>query len=129
MIVGDLQHEWRSDLVTNSTGDLALTTNGLRGQQRLLRRLLTNLGDYIWHLDYGGGLGSYVGECADVSGLAAIIKSQMLLESSVSWSPEPRISVTQPAPGGESLCVQIQYMSVEISMTEVLVFSLNSTSL
>ncbi len=52
----DLSHQWGDDLTVGPTGDMALVTGSVFGQQRVLRRLMTNPGDYIWQLDYGAGL-------------------------------------------------------------------------
>lgn len=52
----DLSHQWGSDLLIGPTGDLATASGTELGQQRVLRRLLTNASDYIWHLGYGAGL-------------------------------------------------------------------------
>ena len=52
---------WGGDLTINATGDLQLSTGTQLGQQRVLRRLLTNAADYIWQPDYGAGLGQFVG--------------------------------------------------------------------
>jgi hypothetical protein len=49
----DIFHEWGSDLVVGSGGDLALATGSAIVSQRVRRRLLTNPGDYLWNLDKG----------------------------------------------------------------------------
>ena len=61
----DIAHQWGSDLLTSSVGDLASVSGPLLGQQRVLRRLLTNPGDYIWQLDYGAGLARFIEELAE----------------------------------------------------------------
>ena len=43
----DIFHEWGSDLVVGSGGDLALASGSAVVSQRVCRRLLTNPGDYI----------------------------------------------------------------------------------
>ena len=57
----DLAHEFGADLQAGPTGDLALADGAALGRQRVLRRLLTNPGDYIWHPTYGAGLARFVG--------------------------------------------------------------------
>ena len=54
----DINHLWGNDLAFSATGDLATADVPTLTQQRVLRRLLTNPGDYIWELDYGAGLAS-----------------------------------------------------------------------
>ena len=57
--MSDISHQWGSDLSIGPTGDFALVSGAILGQQRVLRRLLTNPGDYIWHPDYGAGLAEF----------------------------------------------------------------------
>ena len=35
----------------SSSGDISVVSGPLLGQQRVLRRLLTNPGDYIWQMN------------------------------------------------------------------------------
>jgi hypothetical protein len=46
----------------------------------VLRRLLTNPGSYIWHLEYRAGLPQYLGQPAVLSAINSLIISQMFLE-------------------------------------------------
>ena len=62
--MADAFHQWGSDLATGSTGDISTISGQLLGQQRVLRRLLTNPGEYIWQLDYGAGLARFIGQLA-----------------------------------------------------------------
>ena len=109
--MADLQHGWAGDVSSSTTGDLATVDGPALGTQRVLRRLLTNPGDYIWHPEYGAGLARFVGEPADPAGVQALIRSQMLLEAAVAREPEPVILV-QSDPGG-TLSVQIRYADAE----------------
>lgn len=105
--MADLQMAWSGDVSSSPTGDLATVSGPALGTERVLRRLLTNPGEYIWHPEYGAGLARFVGQPADPAGIQALIRSQMLLEAAVAATPEPVISV-QSDPGG-SLSVQIRY--------------------
>jgi hypothetical protein len=89
----DLFHEWGSDLAVDSNGDLAVSTGSDTVNQRVYRRLLTNAGDYIWHLDYGGGLAQFVGVSANGSDIEAIVRIQLGLETAVPTTPAPQVSV------------------------------------
>lgn len=120
----DLSHVWSSDLSANSGGDLATVTGSEVGQQRVLRRLLTNPGDYIWQPDYGAGLGSYVGEPVSPATIAATIRSQMYKEASVAHDPEPVIDV-QAGPGG-TVYVHIRYADTDTGNGQVLTFSVGA---
>jgi phage baseplate assembly protein W len=91
----DISHTIFQDLSASSTGDLLACSGVEQGKQRVLRRLLTNPGDYIWHPDYGAGLARQVGELADIKRVRALIRGQMLQEAAVAQSPEPEITVIQ----------------------------------
>ena len=97
----DVYHEWGGDLSVGNGGDLALTSGSDAVSQRVCRRLLTNAGDYLWHLDYGAGLGQFVGLPTRPADIEAIITSQLLLEPAVPISPAPNVSaVLSAAPRG-----------------------------
>ena len=91
--MADLAHVVGTDLTINSVGDLATVDLAVWTQQRILRRLLTNVGGYIWQLNYGAGLPAMVGATISSQQIAAIIRQQLGLEAAVSKYPEPRISV------------------------------------
>ena len=80
-----------------------LTTEGVT--QRLLRRLLTNPGDYLWQPDYGAGLPARVGTVLDSDEITGLIREQMFLEPAVSQSPEPEVELT-PIPNGARVAVR-----------------------
>jgi len=123
----DVSHQWGSDLVIGSTGDIGMAEGALLGQQRVLRRLLTNPGEYIWQLDYGAGLARFIGQPANSLQIRAVIRSQIFKESAVARQPEPLVDV-QVAPGGASgtVYVYIRYVDAESSQTQVLSFSVSS---
>ena len=83
----------------------------LLGTERVLRRLLTNPGAYIWQPGYGAGLARFVGQPVDSAGIEALIRTQMLLEAAVATDPAPVVTV-QSDPGG-SLFVQVRYADAE----------------
>lgn len=103
----DLSQYVGGDLSPSSSGDLQAASGTLRGQQRVLRRLLTNPGDYLFHPDYGAGLPQYVGRPLDVAKMGALILGQMLMEDAVARLPAPAINV-KPLPGG-AIAVSIRY--------------------
>ena len=89
--MADLAHSVGSDLMISSTGDLAVVDLTKWTQQRILRRLLTNAGDYIWQLNYGAGLPGMIGATASAQQIAAVIRRQIGLEIAVSRNPEPKV--------------------------------------
>ena len=104
----DLLHNCGADLNVSAGGDLAIATGTVYGQQRVLRRLLTNPGDYIWHLLYGAGLARFVGQPAPAASIQAVTQSQMLLERAVSQSPGPKVSIVATDAG--VITEKVQYI-------------------
>lgn len=92
--ITDLYHYMGGDLDASPAGDLKPATLMERNKQRILRRLLTNPGDNLFHPDYGAGLGQKVGDHVNIGEWTALIKGQMLLEECVAASPAPSVTVS-----------------------------------
>jgi len=122
--MADLCHQFGADLTISPTGDIQVISAPLLTQQRLLRRLLTNQGDYIWHLGYGAGLARFVGQRANAAGIAAIVRSQIFKESDVARTPEPVIDVLIDPTGIVTL--QVRYADASTGETQTLSFSVGS---
>ena len=105
----DIFHEWGSDLVVGAGGDLAVSRGSDTINQRVSRRLLTNVGDYIWDLDYGGGLSQFVGQTANGADIEAIVRTQLALESAVPTTPAPQVSVGVVDPANGYIVASISY--------------------
>ncbi len=103
-------HYWGSDLNVSASGDLLLADGLELSKQAVLKRLLTNMGDYLWELGYGAGLPQRIGQTLNLPEITGLIRSQMFLEGSVSQTPEPVITVQQ-IPGG--VAAQIYYTEAE----------------
>jgi hypothetical protein len=97
--MNDIWHLWSSDLAVAPSGDIATASGPSITQQRLLRRLLTSPGEYIWQPDYGAGLAAFIGQPVDPRRIAAIVRGQIFKEAAVARTPEPVIDVAL-APGG-----------------------------
>jgi phage baseplate assembly protein W len=121
----DIWHQFGSDLLSSPAGDLATASGVMLGQQRVLRRLLTNPGDYIWQLDYGAGLAQFIGQSVDVARIQGVIRSQIFLESAVARSPEPQITVQASATG--QVYVNVIYTDAPSGQPQVLSFSVGGT--
>ncbi len=120
--MSDLQHQFGSDLSVGPTGDVATVSGAALGQQRVLRRLLTNAGDYIWQLGYGAGLAQFVGQPADATRIRAVIRGQVFKEMAVARTPEPVIDVVSDGAG--TITVRVSYADAKTNVTQVLGFTL-----
>jgi phage baseplate assembly protein W len=120
----DLFHFYGSDLVVGPGGDLATADSTQFGQQRVLRRLLTNPGDYLWNPTYGAGLAQFVGQPANAARIRSVIRGQIFQENAVARSPEPAIDVTADDIG--TVTVQIRYADSATGETQVLSFTVGA---
>jgi hypothetical protein len=96
----DIGHQWGGDLDVSSSGDLASVSGSPALTQRVLRRLLTNAGDYIWSPNYGAGLAAYVGSVSSYGDIMASVRAQMLLEPAVASLPAPTVTVVRTGGSG-----------------------------
>lgn len=122
--MADIAQQWGADLAIGNTGDLAIVGGTALGQQRILRRLLTNPGDYIWQPGYGAGLARFIGQPANILQIRALVRSQIFKEASVARIPEPVIEVSiSPAGAIGTVYLYIRYQDASSGQTEVLSFS------
>lgn len=118
--MADVSHAWGSDWTPSPTGALALTSGADEAEQRILRRLLTNPGDYPWHPGFGAGLGRFVGSPANTGRIAAVVRRQVLLDEAVAPSPEPKVTVRGDTSGHVYLSIVWSYAATgESRATEV----------
>jgi hypothetical protein len=117
----DISHLWGNDIALSATGDIAMVDAPALTQQRVLRRLLTNPGDYIWALDYGAGLANYVGLPGAAAAISAAIRGQIFKEAAVAQTPEPVIDL-QTDPTG-SIYVHVRYADAATATTQTLSFT------
>ncbi len=120
----DLSHQYGDDLAVGPGGDLAAVATTLLGRQRVLRRLLTNGGDYLWNASYGAGLAQFVGQPTNAARIRSVIRSQIFQESAVARSPEPVIEASADATG--TVTVQIQYADSGTGASQVLSFTVGA---
>jgi phage baseplate assembly protein W len=123
-VVNDINHDIGQDLHLSSLNDISHSSGLSRSQQRVLRRLLTNPGDYIWHSNYGAGLAKYIGQSLNsdrFDEIKSTIISQIFLEDSVSKDVQPEIFI-QTIQGG--VFIQINYVESVSKNPIVLSFNL-----
>lgn len=118
--MNELAHLVGSDLSLSSSGDAALSTGLTRSQERILRRLMTNPGEYLFHPEYGAGLPRFIGQPLTVAKVRGVIRSQLLLEDSVAHTPEPQITVVAIQ---EGLAVSIRYTDANSNAPAALSFN------
>lgn len=120
--MADIALVFGADLAPGATGDLATVRGTEWGRQRVLRRLLTNPGDYIWQPTYGAGLGRFVGQPVSAAQIRAVVRGQIFKEAAVSRSPEPVIDVAVDPTGVAS--VSISYADARTGEPQLLTFSI-----
>jgi hypothetical protein len=114
----DINHYFSADVIPSGTGDLSAVDGATMSQQRVIRRLLTNPGDYSFHPDYGIGAGRYVGtDTGKLGELKALIASQIFQEDSVARTPLPVIEVYMEK---SLLWINIQYMEITTGTMQVI---------
>ena len=120
----DLNHLIGTDLVlAEPAADLSVVVDPNEGQQRVLRRLLTNPGAYVWHLDYGAGLARFIGQPILNQQISGTIKQQMKLEAAVVQSPPPQVSVSINPVG--VVLASVQYIDAASQLTSALTIPLS----
>jgi phage baseplate assembly protein W len=120
--LNDLNQWVGGDLSASATGDLATAAADLRTNQRIVRRLVTPKGSYIFHPEYGAGLPQMIGGTVDIPAITGEIRSQIRMEEGVSQTPEPSIDV-KPIQDGVS--VGILYTSSVTRRPVSLQFNVN----
>ena len=121
--MSDLNQTFDGDLSVGSDGDLAMASGSLLGQQRVLRRLLTNPGDYIWHLTYGAGLPGQIGTPANAATIRGLIASQIFNEPVVARDPAPNVAVQTT---DSYVSLQISYSDATAANTQTLAITLTA---
>ena len=89
----DLYHYVGTDLSASPAGDLLSVTDSERRKQKILRRLITNPGEMVFHPEYGAGLGKKIGENVNLAEWRGLIIGQMLLEDCVARKPQPEVTI------------------------------------
>ena len=116
--MADASHAWGADLEVGPTGDILVADGEDLVRQRVTKRLLTNPGDYIWALDYGAGVGRFVGQPVRAEQIAAVVRAQVLLEETVARQPEPVVAI-QSYPGG-TVILTVRYADAATGEARVL---------
>ncbi|NOV25884.1 phage tail protein [Cupriavidus necator] len=121
-LLNDIDHWAGVDIGVSATGDLGRSSGEIRAQQRIVRRLVTNPSDYMFHPEYGAGLPAKIGESADLPALRALIRTQVLMEEAVARLPEPEVDLVQINSG---FSITIRYTSADTRKPITLSFDVN----
>jgi hypothetical protein len=116
----EVSHVFGSDLSVAAGGDLMVVSGTIEGRQRVLRRILTIAGNYIWELNYGGGVPAMIGSLATQTQVEATIRAQMLLEQAVAQIPPPGVTVNV-IPNG--LAINISYVDAQTGDPVIIAFT------
>lgn len=108
--------------VTNSI----LTVDGTdKTEQRIMRRLMTNPGDYFWHPKFGVGLPARVGTNLTspiISAMRADCISQIAQTDGVAAFPAPTVAIQQT--GINEITVTIGYTDSTTNESRVISFTI-----
>lgn len=119
----DAYHVWGQDLALSATGDLLGVQGAEAGRQRVIRRLLSNPGDLLFHPEYGAGLPRRVGDPRDVAAIRAAVLRQMFAEAAVARSPAPVVEA-EPIVGG--VTVSIRYADADTAEPQPIAFTVGA---
>lgn len=118
----DLYHQYGTDLIAGANGDLLTVTGDTEVQQRLLRRLFTPYGGYLWNLTFGANVPGRVGDTlspSDFGKVLADVKSAVAQESGVAKNPAPVVDLSLVDNG---LVGTITYLDAQTKVPVVISF-------
>lgn len=118
----EISHSFGSDLDLDGVGGLAIADGAEESRQSIMRRLFTNPGAYLWHLDYGAGLPQSVGRNITAAEIQGVIAAQMIEESGVDQSQPVTTTVTGNAAGYYN-CT-ISYTDADTGTQQALTFTI-----
>ena len=113
--MSDLALTFGNDIAFAPNGDLAMAFGPVLTEQRVLRRLLTNPGDYLWQLSYGAGLAQFVGQVGAATIISGVVRAQLAQESSVAATPVPQVTTASTA--GGTFSMTLHYADVTTRQT------------
>lgn len=107
--MADASLEWGGDFTIAANGDLLLTDGADMTRQRIIRRLFTGVGRYIWELNYGAGLLQRIGRVAVAANIQAIVRANIALEATVASVPVPTTTVVEDSSNPGVFVISITY--------------------
>jgi hypothetical protein len=129
--MADIYQWYGDDFQVDVNGDLLLVSGATWTQQRIVRRLLTPPNTYLFHPEYGAGLGRFIGENLSpdlFQEIKNICVTQILLETAVAKNPKPIVALSiQTILENTVLNVAIEYYDLELQQTVYLSFNVDKT--
>lgn len=107
--MADISHVFGSDISLDATGDIATAGTTEETTQRLIRRLLTATGAYVWNAEYGCGLPAQVGSTSFASTIQGIVQAQIVLEDGIDQTQPVTVSTNTDNVGDLFLTVTYTY--------------------
>lgn len=92
----DIYHVIGNDLQLNASNDLAFVFDTDETNQRIMRRLFTNKGTYIWNPTWGASIPWTIGETLSVAAYKQIVNdvtAAVLEDKDVAQDPAPEITL------------------------------------
>jgi hypothetical protein len=109
----DINLGWRGDFAWSARGDILTADGDTLTQQRIIRRLLTAVRAYIYHLEYGAGLPQRIGRVARAKNIQALCLAQIQQEDSVAPNPVPIVTVGESPTVIGAYIITIKYYNNE----------------
>lgn len=104
----DVAQLWGNDLQLTPSGDVFMCDGDELTKERIIRRLMTLGGSYLWHQTYGAGVPQRIGDVLNTDLIKGVVTAQVRKEGTVAATPAPQITVI-PILNGVS--VWIKYWS------------------
>lgn len=117
-MMADAYHFFGEDLQIGANGDIRAASGDDETKQRILRRLLTPEGAFIWSLGYGAGMPALIGQPVSPLAIQNAVRAQIFKEAGVAKFPEPTINVTR-TPNGTFTC-SIAYTAAVSGQPQIL---------
>lgn len=120
----DVDHWYGDDVQLSSKNDLNPVISSDKTTQRIIRRLMTNPGAYVWHLDYGAGILEHVGDTmANLGIIEGLCVAQVQLEHGVASQPPPAVAFEM---NGDMLTVKVEYTDQDTNSRQFLSFTVDA---
>lgn len=119
----DANLDWDADFSLAPNGDLSIVDGVANSNQAIIRRLLTAVNGYIFHLTYGAGLPQRIGLTARANDIQSLVRAQILLEATVAQNPQPIVTLAKDLTVTGAYIITIKYIEAATGKQTSLTFS------